>query len=86
MSPQLRESFVKQLRQIVCVFSTTQIPFLYSTEKPKCFHTGDLNVSGGSAISVLWEAAILHTLATECDAHSQVTWNDMHLENSNFRI
>ncbi len=41
-----------QCLHIVFVLSVTLSPFLISTGKPKCCHTNDLNVAGGSSILI----------------------------------
>ncbi len=50
-----------QCLHIVFVLSVTLSPFLISTGKPKCCHTNDLNVAGGSSILISPSRSIMLT-------------------------
>ncbi len=50
-----------QCLHIVFVSSVTLSPFLISTGKPKCCHTNDLNVAGGSSILISPSRSIMLT-------------------------
>ncbi len=69
---------VRHCFHIVFVSSVTLSPFLISTGKPKCCHTNDLNVAGGSSILISPSRSIMLT--------SQLTTRQLFTSTRNLEI